>query len=147
MAEAAHRIDTRQRRWWIVIGALLIPSLYLLTLATRFDFIDDGNLVYPSAPRPLSEREQLVWHKIAALGIRGHLPAQLGPTGHFVPQQVTRGNVRGPRLERQPLAVRALPGARWRRHDHPDHDFRTTSSPATRVPAQYRLSDVPAILP
>jgi len=36
--------------WWIVGGALLIAAGYLPTLATPFDFIDDGNLVYPAPP-------------------------------------------------------------------------------------------------
>jgi hypothetical protein len=40
--------------------------LYLPTLATRFDFIDDGNLVYPAAPMPLHQRLHLVWDKIVA---------------------------------------------------------------------------------
>ena len=37
--------------WWIPIGAVLLALLYLPTLATRFDFIDDGNLVYPKIGR------------------------------------------------------------------------------------------------
>ena len=35
--------------WWIPAGGLLLAALYLPTLATPFDFIDDGNLVYPAA--------------------------------------------------------------------------------------------------
>lgn len=34
---------------WVLVGAILIPCLYLPTLGTRFDFNDDGLLVYPSA--------------------------------------------------------------------------------------------------
>jgi hypothetical protein len=34
--------------WWIPAGGLLLAALYLPTLATPFDFIDDGNLVYPA---------------------------------------------------------------------------------------------------
>ena len=37
--------------WMVFLGAFLIPLIYLPTLGTRFDFIDDGNLVYPS-PQP-----------------------------------------------------------------------------------------------
>src|SRR5262249_11377150 len=33
---------------------------------TRFDFVDDGNLVYPAAPMPLAQRLELVWRKIEA---------------------------------------------------------------------------------
>src|SRR5207244_3779908 len=52
--------------WWIPIGAVLIACLYLPTLQTRFDFIDDGNLVYPTRPMPLAERLDVVWGKIKA---------------------------------------------------------------------------------
>jgi hypothetical protein len=51
---------------WIPLGAILLASLYLPTLATRFDFIDDGNLVYPTGPLPLDERAHVVWQKIVA---------------------------------------------------------------------------------
>jgi hypothetical protein len=51
---------------WILLGAILIPCLYLPTLATRFDFTDDGNLVYPSPPMPPGQRLGLVWEKIVA---------------------------------------------------------------------------------
>ena len=47
-------------------AAVLIASLYLPTLATPFDFIDDGNLVYPSPTNSLGERLDLTWRKIAA---------------------------------------------------------------------------------
>jgi hypothetical protein len=53
-------------RGWRVWTVLLVTGLYLPTLWTRFDFIDDGNLVYPSAPMPALERLELVWSKIAA---------------------------------------------------------------------------------
>jgi hypothetical protein len=56
---ATHRFPV-----WILFGALLLASLYLPTLRTRFDFIDDGNLVYPSPPMPLGKRLLLVWEKI-----------------------------------------------------------------------------------
>ncbi len=42
--------------WLVFAGAVLIPCLYLPTLATRFDFIDDGNLVYPTGPMSWGER-------------------------------------------------------------------------------------------
>jgi hypothetical protein len=52
--------------WWVVLGALLLPCAYLPTLGTRFDFIDDGNLVYPSPPMPPGQRLGLVWRKVVA---------------------------------------------------------------------------------
>lgn len=52
--------------WWIPIGGLLIAALYAPTLQTKFDFIDDGNLVYPSAHMPLAARAGVVWGKIKA---------------------------------------------------------------------------------
>ena len=51
---------------WVLLGAVLLPLVYLSTLTTRFDFIDDGNLVYPTRGLPLGERIQLVWGKIVA---------------------------------------------------------------------------------
>ncbi|MEX2213261.1 MAG: hypothetical protein WD768_03985 [Phycisphaeraceae bacterium] len=42
-------------RFWIPIGGILIALLYLPMLAAPFDFIDDGNLVYPSGATNLSE--------------------------------------------------------------------------------------------
>jgi hypothetical protein len=52
--------------WWIVAGALLIAAGYLPTLATPFDFVDDGNLVYPT-PRPsLAAHVSLWWEKVRA---------------------------------------------------------------------------------
>jgi hypothetical protein len=57
---APHRWSGR----WVLVGAILLPCLYLPTLATRFDFIDDGNLVYPAPVAALGDRLQLAWHKI-----------------------------------------------------------------------------------
>jgi hypothetical protein len=51
--------------FWIVLGGFLLPLVYLPTLATRFDFVDDGNLVYPSPPMPTGERLDVVWQKVA----------------------------------------------------------------------------------
>ena len=47
-------------RWWVWAGALLIPLIYLPSLATRFDFIDDGSIVYPTGPLPLGEHAEVV---------------------------------------------------------------------------------------
>ena len=53
--------------WWIPLGGLLLAALYIPTLATPFDFIDDGNLVYP-APAGLgfTGHVQLWWEKVQA---------------------------------------------------------------------------------
>ncbi len=51
---------------WVVLGAALLACAYLPTLATRFDFIDDGNLVYPAPPLPAGARLALVWRKVVA---------------------------------------------------------------------------------
>ena len=56
----------RRVPWWLLLGAVLISCLYLPTLATRFDFIDDGNLVYPSAPMNWDQRISYVWSRIEA---------------------------------------------------------------------------------
>jgi hypothetical protein len=58
--------DRRRFPWWILLGAVLLPCLYLPSLGTDFDFTDDGNLVYPSPPMSLSARLALVWEKIEA---------------------------------------------------------------------------------
>jgi hypothetical protein len=34
--------------WWIPLGAAVVALGYLPTLTTPFDFVDDGNLVYPA---------------------------------------------------------------------------------------------------
>lgn len=54
------------RAGWALVVALLLACAYLPSLATRFDFIDDGNLVYPAAPMPVAERLGLVWQKVVA---------------------------------------------------------------------------------
>ncbi|HKI32806.1 MAG TPA: hypothetical protein VKA46_13225 [Gemmataceae bacterium] len=54
------------KRWWVLLGAVLLPLIYLGTLTTRFDFIDDGNLVYPTRGLPLGQRIAVVWEKIVA---------------------------------------------------------------------------------
>jgi hypothetical protein len=62
------RLSASQRSFpaWVFVGAVLIPLIYLPMLGCRFDFIDDGNLVYPTASMPLGERAELIWRKIVA---------------------------------------------------------------------------------
>jgi hypothetical protein len=48
------------------LSVAVITSLYLPTLRIPFDFVDDGNLVYPEPPMASAERARLVWAKIVA---------------------------------------------------------------------------------
>src|SRR5262249_55046256 len=52
--------------WIVLLGASVIPLIYTPTLGTRFDFIDDGNLVSPAPLMPLGPRLDLVRQKIVA---------------------------------------------------------------------------------
>jgi hypothetical protein len=47
--------------WWIPAGAVLLAAAYLPTLSARFDFIDDGNLVYPDPPGTTARGHLEVW--------------------------------------------------------------------------------------
>lgn len=51
---------------WIPVGAVVLALLYVPTLQTRFDFIDDGNLVYPEPSQPLGGRLAVAWAKVVA---------------------------------------------------------------------------------
>jgi hypothetical protein len=59
-------LPARRLPWWVLAGAVLLPCLYLPTLSTRFDFIDDGNLVYPAPPLSPAQRLGRVWERIRA---------------------------------------------------------------------------------
>jgi hypothetical protein len=59
-------VSTSKARLWLPIAALAIASLYLPSLQARFDFIDDGNLVYADGPMPLGQRLHLLWQRIEA---------------------------------------------------------------------------------
>ncbi len=51
--------------WWALLGAVLLPCVYLPMLAGRFDFIDDGDLVYPTGPLPTwGARGAHLWGRI-----------------------------------------------------------------------------------
>jgi hypothetical protein len=66
MTPANSPIARRFAPWLILLGAIAVPLVYLPTLHTRFDFIDDGDLVYAATPMPLGARLHLVWEKIVA---------------------------------------------------------------------------------
>jgi hypothetical protein len=51
---------------WVVAGGLLLTALYLPTLTAPFDFLDDGNLVYPTRGLTLAEHFDLWWAKVVA---------------------------------------------------------------------------------
>ena len=52
---------------WILLGAVVLACGYLPTLRTPFDFIDDGNLVYPAhTGTSLSGHVALWWEKVVA---------------------------------------------------------------------------------
>ncbi len=60
-------MDTPRSPWWIPAGGLLLAALYLPTLATPFDFVDDGNLVYPAPPGlSFGDHTGLWWEKVEA---------------------------------------------------------------------------------
>lgn len=50
----------------ILLWALLITCLYLPTLGTPFDFIDDGDLVYPSHRPTLEGKAEYYWERVVA---------------------------------------------------------------------------------
>src|SRR5581483_11061305 len=52
--------------WWVVAGAALLAAGYLPTLATPFDFVDDGNLVYPTPQPTFAAHVSLWWEKVRA---------------------------------------------------------------------------------
>jgi hypothetical protein len=51
---------------WIALGGLVLALGYLPTLVAPFDFVDDGNLVYPSPPSSLTEHARIWWDKVRA---------------------------------------------------------------------------------
>jgi hypothetical protein len=73
---------------WVLLGALILPLAYLPSLSTRFDFIDDGNLVYPMTDTSWSRQAQQIWRNVVdnyeflgpfrpVLWVQWHVTAQL----------------------------------------------------------------------
>src|SRR5262245_59864580 len=60
--------DARDRfPWWIPLGAAVIVFGFLPTLAAPFDFIDDGNLVYPApSGTTLQGHAEIWWSSVVA---------------------------------------------------------------------------------
>lgn len=53
--------------WWIPLGAVVVALGFVRTLAAPFDFIDDGNLVYPApAGTSAAGHAELWWANVAA---------------------------------------------------------------------------------
>ena len=50
----------------LVAAGFLLACVYLPTLSAPFDFMDDGNLVYPTRGLSLVEHAELWWEKVAA---------------------------------------------------------------------------------
>lgn len=51
---------------WILLGGLLLAAGYLPTLSAPFDFLDDGNLVYPTRGLSAGQHVSLWWDKVRA---------------------------------------------------------------------------------
>jgi hypothetical protein len=51
---------------WVLLGGLLLALGYLPMLTAPFDFMDDGNLVYPTKGLTLHQHAELWWQKVAA---------------------------------------------------------------------------------
>lgn len=47
--------------WWVPLGAVAVALAFLPTLASPFDFIDDGNLVYPAPAGTSVEGHVRLW--------------------------------------------------------------------------------------
>ena len=60
------RASKTRRVCWIFLWAILISSVYLPSLGTRFDFADDSTLVYPAPQMPFGERVGFYWKKVVA---------------------------------------------------------------------------------
>jgi len=59
-------MDTPRTASWVPAGGLLLAALYLPTLGTPFDFVDDGNLVYPTPGLSAGGHVGLWWEKVEA---------------------------------------------------------------------------------
>jgi hypothetical protein len=51
---------------WVFLGGILLALGYLPMISAPFDFMDDGNLVYPTKGLTLPQHAELWWQKVAA---------------------------------------------------------------------------------
>src|SRR5438128_2289632 len=65
--------EARRWPWWLPLCAVVVSCLYLPTLATRFDFNDDGCLAYPIPAASLDQELRIVWLRTLQ-DFRGHGP-------------------------------------------------------------------------
>ena len=85
--------------WWIPVGGVLLALVYLPTLAAPFDFIDDGDLVYPVSTPTLGGQVQVWWDRVT------DNVAHLGP---FRPVLHAHWQLQANVLNADPLAWRAV---------------------------------------
>ena len=92
-------IPTTRFPWWIVAGGILLAVVYLPTLAAPFDFIDDGNLVYPVPEPTLAGQVAVWWDRVAA---------NVDHLGPFRPVLLAHWQLQSNLLDADPLAWRAV---------------------------------------
>ena len=92
-------IPTTRFPWWIVAGGILLALVYLPTLAAPFDFIDDGNLVYPVPEPTLAGQVAVWWDRVAA---------NVDHLGPFRPVLLAHWQLQSNLLDADPLAWRAV---------------------------------------
>lgn len=59
-------VPTRPFPVWLLAAGFLFAAAYLPTLSAPFDFMDDGNLVYPTTGLTAQGHVELWWDKVAA---------------------------------------------------------------------------------
>ncbi len=96
---AATQVSMTRFPWWIVGGGVLLSLVYLPTLAAPFDFIDDGDLVYPVATPTFAGQVEVWWDRVA------DNVAHLGP---FRPVVHAHWQLQANWLNADPLAWRAV---------------------------------------
>jgi hypothetical protein len=123
---------------WVVLGAVLVPCLYLPGLTINFDFVDDGNLVYPAPAMPLGQRLALLGEKILANQL--HL-GPIRPTlwAHWrVQADLLGGNPVAWRLLRLAWAMLASGAFLWLLRDLGIHPWAALATTAVAFWTPYR---------
>ena len=92
--------DTPSRfPWWIPACAVALALAYLPTLTSPFDFIDDGNLVYPAPPGTTLQGHARLWW--------GNVVANVEHLGPFRPTLWVHWHLQANLFGADPLAWRA----------------------------------------